>query len=312
MYQTIELQKEYGKPAVAVLKRVNLHIPTGCLFGLLGPNGAGKTTLISILVGLAPKTSGRVLFNGSDLESQMQEMRKITGIVPQELALYPMLTARENLDFFADALGLQGETRQRNMDFAINTTQLNELLDKRVQHYSGGLKRRLNLAIGLLNEPKVLFLDEPTVGIDPQSRSFILQSIKSLNQQGVTVIYSSHYMDEVQKICDHVAIIDRGSILVQDNIHTLLHQGEADLRVEFNSAQAQQLQNISALKTSLHIKDPYSVSITTQDPINTLQLIAEQSPKAGSSITHLSYGSLNLEELFLSLTGRDTRDNDVE
>ena len=311
MYQTINLCKAFGRPPQTVLNQVNLNIPTGSLFGLLGPNGAGKTTLISILAGLLPKTSGQVLINGVELQSHIREMRSTTGMVPQDLALYPMLTAKDNLDFFADALGLRGATRQHNIDFAVTTTMLEDFLNKKVQNFSGGLKRRLNLAIGLLNQPSVLFLDEPTVGIDPQTRSFILQSIKLLNQEGMTVIYSSHYMDEVQQICDHVAIIDHGSILVQGDIHHLLHQHQSELRVAFNTAQAERLQHSLAAHCAAQSDDPYTLRIETNDPLTTLQKIAEQLPDSATTVTRINYGSQNLEELFLSLTGRETRDGDV-
>jgi ABC-type multidrug transport system ATPase subunit len=312
LYQTINLCKEYGNPPHTVLNRVNLHIPKGSLFGLLGPNGAGKTTLLSILVGLVPKTSGRVLVNGVELEDCLKEVRDTTGMVPQDLALYPMLSARDNLNFFADAMGLRGTPRERNMEFAVTTTLLNEHLDKRVQNFSGGLKRRLNLAIGLLNQPSVLFLDEPTVGIDPQTRSLILHSIKSLNRQGVTVVYTSHYMDEVQQICDRVAIIDRGSILVQDDINRLLRRRQrAELRIVFRAADAERIHQLLSARFAIHVDDAHSLRIRTAEPLAVLQAIADQLAEPATAIERMAYGHQNLEELFLSLTGTEMRDADV-
>jgi len=312
LYQTINLSKEYGNPPQTVLNKVNLHIPKGSLFGLLGPNGAGKTTLLSILVGLTPKTSGQVLINGVALERCITEVRDSTGIVPQDLALYPMLTAQDNLNFFADAQGLRGKQRKRNMEFAVSTTLINDYLNQKVQNFSGGLKRRLNLAIGLLNQPSVLFLDEPTVGIDPQTRSFILQSIKTLNRLGVTVIYTSHYMDEVQQICDQIAIIDRGSILVQDEIkHLLSHQDKAELCIVFSAADAERIKNRLSARCPTYLDDAHSLRIQTAEPLNILRAIAEQLPEPATAIARISYGHQSLEELFLSLTGKETRDGDV-
>ena len=312
MYQTINLCKEYGNPPRRVLNKVNLHIPKGSLFGLLGPNGAGKTTLISILIGLVNKTSGQVLVNGVELEICLKDIRNITGIVPQDLALYPMLSAKANLDFFANALGLRGAQREQNIEFAITTTLLNEHLHKKAQDFSGGLKRRLNLAIGLLNQPSILFLDEPTVGIDPQTRNFILQSIRSLNRQGMTVIYTSHYMDEVQQICDHVAIIDNGDILIQDEINRLLHhQDGSKLRITFRKAEAERiLQQLSAYYP-INMEDPYNLLINTTAPLSVLRDISDHLADPQTAIKRISYGNQNLEELFLSLTGKHTRDDHV-
>lgn len=312
MYQTINLSKEYGNPPQTVLNQVNLHIPKGSLFGLLGPNGAGKTTLLSILVGLVAKTRGRVLINGVELEACIKEVRGTTGIVPQDLALYPMLSAQDNLNFFADALGLRGPQRERNMEFAITTASLSEHLNKRVQNFSGGLKRRLNLAIGLLNQPSVLFLDEPTVGIDPQARSFILQCIKALNRQGVTIIYTSHYMDEVQQICDRIAIIDSGTILIQDDINRLLRRkGESELGITFGAADAERILQRFSTHYPISMDDAHTLRIKTTEPLDVLRAISDQLPDAAAAVERLSYGHQNLEELFLSLTGKHTRDGDV-
>lgn len=312
MFQTIDLCKDFGDSRHPVLNRININIPKGSLFGLLGPNGAGKTTLISILIGLTTKTSGQVKVNGVELERCLKDVRSITGIVPQELALYPMLSAKDNLNFFADALGLQGAIREQNMEFAITTTLLNDHLHKKIQAYSGGMKRRLNLAIGLLNQPKILFLDEPTVGIDPQTRNFILQSIKSLNQQGVTVIYTSHYMDEVQQICDHVAIIDHGTILIQDEINRLLqHQHESKLQVTFNTLDATRIQQQLLPSHAFTLVDPHNLIINTTAPLAMLRIISDQLTDPETAIKCISYGNQNLEELFLSLTGNHTRDEYV-
>lgn len=312
LYRIIELCKEYGKPPRRVLNQVNLHIPKGSLFGLLGPNGAGKTTLLSILTGIIRKTSGQVLVDGIELESCLTHVRSITGVVPQDLALYPMLSAKDNLSFFADALGLKGSEREQNLEFAITTTLLGEHLNKRAHDFSGGLKRRLNLAIGLLNRPKILFLDEPTVGIDPQTRNFILRSIKTLNQQGVTVVYTSHYMDEVQQICDHVAIIDNGSILIQDEINRLLRrQGKNHLRITFSTADAEQVLQRLPKQYESSLENSHTVLIMTNEPHAALKAVEDLLSGSRTTIDRMTYGHQTLEELFLSLTGSATRDGDV-
>ncbi len=312
LYQTIDLCKEYGRPPLAVLNQVDLNIPKGSLFGLLGPNGAGKTTLLSILTGITPKTSGQVLVNGVPLEACIEEVRATTGVVPQDLALYPMLTAQDNLNFFADVLGLKGAKRTQNIDYAVTTTALNHHLNKKAQEFSGGLKRRLNIAIGLLNQPAVLFLDEPTVGIDPQTRHFILESIKSLNREGVTIIYTSHYMDEVQHLCNHVAIIDRGTILIQDEINQLLrHQGKNELRIHFSTQNAENLARQLPAFPHLTVTDSHTLTVETSNPFTVIQAISEKLSDPENGVEHIAYGEQSLEALFLSLTGSDTRDNDV-
>ncbi len=312
LYQTIDLCKEYGRPPLAVLNQVNLNIPKGSLFGLLGPNGAGKTTLLSILTGITPKTSGQVLVNGVPLEACIEEVRATTGVVPQDLALYPMLTAQDNLNFFADVLGLRGAKRTQNIDYAVTTTALNHHLNKKAQDFSGGLKRRLNIAIGLLNQPAVLFLDEPTVGIDPQTRHFILESIKSLNREGVTIIYTSHYMDEVQNLCNHVAIIDKGTILIQDEINQLLrHQGKNELRIHFSTQNAENLAQQLPAFPHLTVTDSHTLTVETSNPFTVIQAISEKLSDPENGVEYIAYGQQSLEALFLSLTGSDTRDNDV-
>ncbi len=217
-----------GQPRSA-LHGVELAIPQGSVFGLLGPNGAGKTTLLSILLGLIAPSEGQVNYRGEALASHLAAVRAEIGFVPQELAFYPMLTVQENLAFYVRCLKVAKPWREARIEQAVVATRLGDYLNRPASQLSGGLKRRLNLAIGLLNNPKVLFLDEPTVGIDPQSRNFILETIARLNRErGMSVVYTSHYMEEVEQLCDHIAIIDNGRILVQGELAGLLaaHPGE--------------------------------------------------------------------------------------
>ena len=206
---------------VQVLDRVSLAIPDGSIFGLLGPNGAGKTTLISILCGLRRPAAGRVSV----------EHRAI-GLVPQELAFYPMLTVRENLRFFGGVQNLGGARLRERVDAVVAFAQLDGVLGRRAAQLSGGLKRRLNLAIGLLTEPDLVLLDEPTVGVDPQSRAFLLESIRAMRSPARHILYTSHYMEEVEAICDHVAIIDGGRVLAAGTLAAVLG-GAASLEEVF-------------------------------------------------------------------------------
>jgi ABC-2 type transport system ATP-binding protein len=215
--------KRYRGAPQPALAGVDLAIPEGAIFGLLGPNGAGKTTLISVLLGLVAKDAGAVRVAGHDMDRELPAIRRLCGLAPQELGFYPMLTVEENLRFYAGAGGLAGAARDQAVAFARDAAQLAEQRGKRADALSGGLKRRLNLALSLLHAPRILVLDEPTVGVDPQSRAFILSVIRRLrDERKLTVIYTSHYMEEVQEICDRVAILDQGRVLAEGTLADLL------------------------------------------------------------------------------------------
>lgn len=212
---------------------MSLTIPDGCIFGLLGPNGAGKTTLLSVLLGLVRKDAGTGTIAGHDMDRELPAIRRICGFAPQELAFYPMLTVSENLAFYAGAGGLAGAQLHERTRAAAEAGQLQDHLDKLADVLSGGLKRRLNLALSLLHAPRILFLDEPTAGVDPQSRAFILDVVRRLRTDGLTVIYTSHYMDEVQQICDRIAILDEGRLLAEGQLGELLAAGHNSLEALF-------------------------------------------------------------------------------
>jgi ABC-2 type transport system ATP-binding protein len=220
--------KRYRHADVRAVDGVSLAIAPGTIFGLLGPNGAGKTTLISILLGLVRKDAGAVRIGGHDMDRDLPAIRRLCGLAPQDLGFYPMLTVEENLRFYGGAAGLGGDTLAQRVAQACDWTQLGEQRGKRASALSGGLKRRLNLALSLLHAPRVLVLDEPTAGVDPQSRAFILSVIQRLRaEQGLTVIYTSHYMEEVQQLCDRVAILDHGRVLAQGTLAELLAAPDA-------------------------------------------------------------------------------------
>jgi len=212
-----ELTKQYKGADEPALRAISLDIFPNEIFGLLGPNGAGKTTTISILCGLFPPTRGSVMIDGMDIHTNINRIKQIIGVVPQDIALYPTLTARENLTFFGNMYGLRGNVLKGKIDHYLAEFGLEKHAGKIVAKYSGGMKRRVNLIAGLLHDPKIIFLDEPTVGIDVQSRVEILHYLKEINKKGTTIIYTSHYMEEAENLCSRVAIIDRGNIISLGN-----------------------------------------------------------------------------------------------
>jgi ABC-2 type transport system ATP-binding protein len=220
--EVANVSKSYKGMTVAALDHISLNVPQGSIFGLLGPNGAGKTTLISILLGLIKRDGGEVTVGGFAIDRDLRSARALCGFAPQDLAFYPMLSVAENLAFFGAAGGLDRSSLKTRTEAVITATQLQDHLRKRADQLSGGLKRRLNLALALLHVPKILFLDEPTAGVDPQSRAFIVDVVRSLRNSGVTVIYTSHYMDEVQQVCDRIAVLDNGRVIAEGALDELL------------------------------------------------------------------------------------------
>jgi ABC-2 type transport system ATP-binding protein len=220
------LSKKYKDAEMYSLNKVSLEINEGQIFGLLGPNGAGKTTLISMLCGLIKPTSGHFTIDGLDYQHHASKIKKIIGVVPQEYALYPTLTARENLHYFGSMYGLKGADLKDKVIETLDLLGLLKFADKQVQTFSGGMKRRVNLIAGILHNPKVLFLDEPTVGVDVQSRNAIIDYLKALNQNGTTIIYTSHHLAEAEDFCDTIAILDQGRIYAKGTPKTLIDSTE--------------------------------------------------------------------------------------
>ena len=217
--QVNDLVKRFGD--VTAVDGVSFEIAEGEIFGLLGPNGAGKTTTISAISCLLDPDSGEVLVDGRSTRRDSVAVRRALGVVPQEIALYPTLTAAENLRFWARMYGLSGKGLSDAVDYGLSMAGLEDKAKKRVETFSGGMKRRINIAAGVLHRPKVLLMDEPTVGIDPQSRNHILGTVRDLNADGMTVLYTSHYMDEVEALCDRIAIVDHGKVIASGTIEEL-------------------------------------------------------------------------------------------
>ena len=211
------LTKKYKGSDEAALKGISLDIYPNEIFGLLGPNGAGKTTTISILCGLFKPTSGEVMIDGFDLNQDLDHIKQVIGVVPQDIALYPTLTALENLTFFGNMYGLKGKPLKDLILDRMSVFGLERFAKKKISSFSGGMKRRVNLIAGLLHNPKILFLDEPTAGIDVQSKIVILEFLEKINRDGTTIIYTSHYMEEAENLCTRVSIIDQGKIISTGN-----------------------------------------------------------------------------------------------
>ena len=278
----------------AVLREVSLEVASGGVFGLLGPNGAGKTTLISILAGQLRAGSGRVVREGA------------IGLVPQELAFYPMLTCRENLRFFGGVQGLLGGRLKERIAAVAALARIESVLERRAGELSGGLKRRLNLAIGLLTEPTILLLDEPTVGVDPQSRAFLLETIRSLAGPQRVIVYTSHYMEEVQAICDRVAIIDRGEVLACGLLRDILKDNSGVLSLRLRAPLPDALAADWRVRYALH--DQGDARYHLHVPASEVSKTLDAAHTAGCEPLALAYGQRDLEQLFMQLTQRSLRD----
>jgi ABC-2 type transport system ATP-binding protein len=306
-----DLTKVYRGSRRPALDRLSLAIRGGAFFGLLGPNGAGKSTLISILCGLLTPTHGTVRVLGADVQTNAARVKSVIGLVPQDLAIYPTLTARENLAFFGRMQGLSGARLRERVAACLAMARLEDLADRRVDTYSGGLKRRLNLVIGLIHEPQLLILDEPTVGIDPQSRNFIHEALRTLRQTGMTILYTTHYMEEAENLCDDIAIIDHGKILARGTVPELLRTHcagtiVAQLDADLPDAVAQQLRTLPQVRTSRFAIRSFEIESDTPDAA--LVAVTEVLHGARLPLVSLSLGAMNLEQMFLALTGTHLRD----
>lgn len=293
---------QYRQAATPSLNGISLSIGAGEIFGLLGPNGAGKTTLISLISGLLPLQQGDIRYEGQALEAARRALASVVALVPQENAVYPMLTVQENLSFFAGVQGIHGALARERIAQALAFCQLEPMARKLASQLSGGLRRRLNLAIGLLGDPRLLLLDEPTVGVDPQSRHFLLESIAALRERGVTVIYTSHYMDEVEALCDRVAIIDHGQVLVQGTLQEIAAIDSDHLELRLRSPLPE------ALCAQWGLKALSPSHYEGRRPASTLPELLSALQREGGELLSVTQGRQNLEQVFMRLTRRSLRD----
>lgn len=239
------LSKSFKEGFEPALKEINLSVSKNEVYGLLGPNGAGKTTLISIVCGVLKPTSGQVYIDGYSVFDHQKEISQLIGVVPQDIALYPTLTARENLSFYGAMYGLKGQDKHNKINEWLDKLGLTDAADRKVGTFSGGMKRRVNLIASVLHKPKLLFLDEPTVGVDVQSRNVIIDHLKTLNSEGMTIIYTSHHMEEAENFCSQIAIIDYGNILTEGSPKELISRTEG----------AQHLEDVFLMLTKRKLRD---------------------------------------------------------
>jgi len=330
MVETKDLAKTFGNPKkgeVQAVKGINLQIHKGEIFSLLGPNGAGKTTTISMISGLTQPTRGDAFIGEYSIIHQPLQAKRLLGVVPQEIALYPSLNARQNLEFFGRMYGLSGKDLSQRIDVMLEFVELSDRQSDRIETYSGGMKRRINIAAGLLHNPQVVYMDEPTVGIDPQSRRRILDTVKQLREQrGMTVLYTTHLMEEAQELSDRVGIIDHGEIIALGTPGDLIQQvGELD-RLIFKVGEAvvnkdllAQIQNSVEGVNNAIFDPPGEVGENKANASGLLIVHAKRGRKALPFILHLAEEAgidiesvevrePDLEAVFLHLTGRALRD----
>jgi len=294
------LTHQYAHMGDPALHDINLQIPQACSFGLLGPNGAGKTTLLSILTGLIAPQSGDIVIAGLSIRSHGSEIKTLSSLVPQDFAFYSQLTGMENLQFFARIYGLSDSQFKLRLAYCVQTCQLQDMLSRRVGEYSGGMKRRLNLAIGLLNSPKILYLDEPTVGIDALSRQIIIAAIQSLRAQGTTIIYTSHYMEEVEAICDELAIINHGRVISRARTEQLRQQGNQ--KVLLLTFAAIPSDSLLSILSQWHVQRIHErqFELTLADA-NQIGRVLDACRTEHMMIEQLQFGISKLEQTYLSL-----------
>jgi ABC-2 type transport system ATP-binding protein len=303
MIKAENLRKSYG--STIAVNNVSFEVQKGQTFGLLGPNGAGKTTTIQLLCGLLKPDAGKIMLDGKT-NPELIEVRMSLGVVPQALALYEELSALENLRFFGKIYGLSGQKLKERVNYCLDIAGLSQRSKERVSKYSGGMKRRLNMVCSLLHDPPILLLDEPTVGVDPQSRNLIFETIEDMSKQGRTIIYTTHYMEEAQRLCDKVAIIDHGRILDMDSVENLItkHGGPSHIEAEFEEMKFD-ANKIKQFVDDKNIQfEEKKIRFQTGRPMESLAKLNS----SGIRFLSLKVQTANLEDVFLNLTGRRLRD----
>ncbi|MFB1050228.1 ATP-binding cassette domain-containing protein [Paraliobacillus sp. JSM ZJ581] len=310
MIETEALQKKFKNQLV--VDGINIYIEKGESVGLLGPNGAGKSTTISMISSLIKPTEGDVRLNGKSVVKHPQLIRNVLGVVPQEIALYEELSAYENLKFFGKIYGIRGKQLEDKIDKVLRMVGLKERKKDVVKTYSGGMKRRINIAVALLHEPEILIMDEPTVGIDPQSRNYILEMVQRLNEEnGLTILYTSHYMEEVEKLCDRVYIMDHGKIIASGTKKELKRvlSNEETILIETHSSSPSLMEALAKDKDILQASETdKGIKLIVPKDSNKLASIFHQTEAFGIQVTNVTVQIPTLEDVFLHLTGRTLRD----
>jgi ABC-2 type transport system ATP-binding protein len=307
MIDVSNLKKSFDN--IEALKGISFNIPQGECYGLLGPNGAGKTTTISILSTIIKPDEGEVNIAGYDLKKNPLDCKKNIGVVTQEIALYNELSAYDNLLFLGGMYKVSRQELLKRLDETLDLLGLTDRKNDKVKTYSGGMKRRVNLASALLHRPKILFMDEPTVGIDPQSRNLIFEVVEKLHKEGMTIVYTTHYMEEAERLCDCIGIIDNGKIVAQGTLNELRTLGSmkesvvisyTNLTNECYNTIEKEWNDLRRIDDTIHF---YSMNI--QGDLSKIILMCN---KFGLDMRHIDIQKINLETIFLSLTGKQLRD----
>lgn len=309
MLQVKDVVKRFGSHEA--VRGVSFEVQRGESFGLLGPNGAGKSTTISMICGLLEPSGGQIHVAGVDVQENPRAAKRVMGVVPQDIALYPTLSARENLAFWGAMYGLAGHELKTRVDEVLEIVSLADRQQERIDTYSGGMKRRINIAASLLHRPELLIMDEPTVGIDPQSRNNILETVKRLNDQGMTVVYTSHYMEEVEYLCKRVAIIDHGKVIAQGTLDEVRRVVGSDttVRLKVHDPDEALVAAVAAVPgVSQARRDDGAVIALVRETAEALGPILSAVSAAGRTVKGVEIQAPNLETVFLQLTGRALRD----
>lgn len=307
MIQVKGLNKTFGE--FKAIKNIQLNIKKGEIFGLLGPNGAGKSTLINIMSSVIKADSGTINLNGIDLSTHTNKSKSIIGIVPQEISLYENFSAYENLKFFGKLYGIEAETLKKRIEEILELIGLENRKNDLIKTYSGGMKRRINIAAALLHQPKILLMDEPTVGVDPQSRNQIFEVVEQLNKQGLTMIYTTHYMEEVERLCNRIAIMDSGEIIAQGTLEELQNQTKSKekIEIEFKELKKEQKEKLKK-EFTFPITFQNNKMKSTCNVKSNLNKILTYCVENQIKINEIHQEKVTLENIFLELTGKSLRD----
>jgi ABC-2 type transport system ATP-binding protein len=300
--------KNYGN--VQALKGISFSITENEFYGLLGPNGAGKTTTINIISTVLQPDTGSVTINGFDLQKDSLNCKKMIGVVPQEIALYNELSAYENLLFWGGLYKLPSERLKSKIDETLELMGLTERKNDRIKTYSGGMKRRINIASALLHSPKILFMDEPTVGIDPQSRNLIFEVLEELHKDGMTIVYTTHYMEEAERLCDRIGIIDHGDIIAEGTLDELRETTKAEetIVIHFEGSIENKINELRGMLDNVLNISENSITLNCKNSGKELPQILLRLNQDGLQINQIEINKVNLETIFLNLTGRKLRD----
>ncbi|MCT4564404.1 MAG: ABC transporter ATP-binding protein [Maledivibacter sp.] len=309
LLKVIDLQKNFKN--TKAVDGISFEVNKGDVFGLLGPNGAGKSTTISMISTLMEPSNGDIVYKGKSILEDHKPLQKSLGVVPQEIALYPTLTGYENLRFFGNVYGLKGKGLKKRIEEVAEIIGIKDRLKDKVEKYSGGMKRRINIGAALLHGPELLIMDEPTVGIDPQSRNHILDTVLELNKEGMTIIYTSHYMDEVEYLCSRISIMDKGKIIecgTKDELIDII-KGDKRINLRFDKITDNLIRNIKDIDYIDKVESiDNEIEITIHNGHDVFKDIINKVSETHSNILSIDVKKPNLEEVFLHLTGRALRD----